>query len=106
MVKVSRLRVVAASVLTLALVACGPGAATSGTQPARGADAPARPASAPAAQDAAPQDTAPNAALQALIDGARREGQLVLIGGDGTFGGPEAIRRLADGYNRLYGLNV
>src|SRR5262249_48246598 len=42
----------------------------------------------------------------AMVDAARKEGQLALIWGDGTMGGSEGIRRLADGFNRHYGLNL
>jgi ABC-type Fe3+ transport system substrate-binding protein len=91
------LRALAATFLVLALSACAPGAPARGTQSAS-APQPAAGAVARAAAQSGP--------LQDLIEGARREGQLVLIGGEGTFGGTEAIRRLADGYNRLYGLNV
>lgn len=44
--------------------------------------------------------------LQALIDGARREGSLSLVWGDGTLGGTEATPRLAESFNKRYGLNI
>ncbi|HEX6512223.1 MAG TPA: ABC transporter substrate-binding protein [Chloroflexota bacterium] len=44
--------------------------------------------------------------MQALIDGARKEGTLVVISSDETIGGPEAIRQFQAGFNKLYGLNV
>jgi ABC-type Fe3+ transport system substrate-binding protein len=87
----------ASGLLTFALVACGPGSVPRSAPAAASAPAPPGPPE--------PAGGRP-AALEAVIEGARREGQLVLIGGDGTFGGPEAIQRLAEGYNRLYGLNV
>ncbi|HLH25803.1 MAG TPA: ABC transporter substrate-binding protein [Chloroflexota bacterium] len=71
--------------------------------------------SAPASRPAAPSASsaaAPAAAatvpapLQALIDGARQEGQLTLVWGENTAGGAEGARRWADGFNRRYGLNV
>src|SRR5262249_48105010 len=43
---------------------------------------------------------------QAMIEAARKEGQLTLIWGEGTMGGSEGVRRLAAGYNKHYGLNV
>ncbi|HEY7067616.1 MAG TPA: ABC transporter substrate-binding protein [Chloroflexota bacterium] len=45
-------------------------------------------------------------ALQAVIDGARQEGQLTLIWGEGTMGGTDGVRRIAEGLNREYGLNL
>jgi iron(III) transport system substrate-binding protein len=41
-----------------------------------------------------------------MIDAARAEGQLSLIWGEGTLGGSEGVRRLAEGFNRSYDLNV
>jgi ABC-type Fe3+ transport system substrate-binding protein len=79
------------------LVACGPSASAPAPQPAA---APAAPAGAPA------QAPATSPALQALIDGARREGQLNLVWGDSSIGGEEGIRRMAQGFNKRYGLNV
>jgi iron(III) transport system substrate-binding protein len=57
---------------------------------------------------AAAQGAAPIAdpRLQPLIEGARREGSLSLIWGDGTMGGSDGIRRLAEGFNKYYGLNL
>jgi iron(III) transport system substrate-binding protein len=85
--------------LLLALAACAPGAAPSA--PA----APAAPASGPPA--AAPgQPPAAAGSLQALVEAARAEGSLSLIWGEGTLGGAEGTRRLAEGFNRHYGLNL
>jgi iron(III) transport system substrate-binding protein len=71
----------------------------------RGADAgaasAARAPAAPAATPAPGQDT-----LQALVDGARKEGALSFVWGEGTVGGSDGVRRLAEGFNRTYGLNV
>jgi ABC-type Fe3+ transport system substrate-binding protein len=54
------------------------------------------------AQTAAPQaDT-----LQGLIDAARQEGQLNLVWAPGLLGDSENIRRLAEGFNKHYGLNL
>ncbi|HZS00908.1 MAG TPA: ABC transporter substrate-binding protein [Chloroflexota bacterium] len=87
------------------LAACG--------APASGPAAPARSsAEAPAANTGAAggagASAAPTAAgpLQALIDGARQEGQLTLIWGENTAGGEVGARRWAEGFNRAYGLNV
>src|SRR5262249_30725325 len=44
--------------------------------------------------------------LQALIEGARQEGQLSLVWGAGTMGGREGVARISEGFNRAYGLNV
>jgi ABC-type Fe3+ transport system substrate-binding protein len=46
------------------------------------------------------------APLQALIDGARQEGQLSLVWGEGTLGGSEGVARLVEGFNRTYGLTL
>jgi iron(III) transport system substrate-binding protein len=50
--------------------------------------------------------TAASGPLQALIDGARQEGQLTLIWGENTAGGEVGARKWADGFNKMYGLNV
>jgi iron(III) transport system substrate-binding protein len=97
-------RLRAAHLLLLAtLAACAPAASTprapsgsaSGAAPAAGS----APAAAPAAAQFSP-------ALQAIVDGARQEGQLTLIWGEGTMGGSEGARRIAEGLNRTYGLNL
>ncbi len=88
----------------LLLVACAP--AAGGGAPA------ARPASAPPAAESAAggasavSQPARSPALQALIDGARREGALSLVWGEGTIGGTEGVQKLAEGFNRYYGLNL
>jgi len=82
----------------LALVACGPGAGSGRTVAPPPAPAGGN-AAAPAAASASP-------ALQGLIEGARREGQLNLVWGETTAGGTDGIPRMAEGFNRLYGLNV
>ncbi|HLY65265.1 MAG TPA: ABC transporter substrate-binding protein, partial [Chloroflexota bacterium] len=67
------------------------------------------PASAPSAQPgaaSAPASAAANTELQTIIDGARKEGQLSLVFGEGTMGGTEAINQLAVGFNKAYGLNL
>jgi iron(III) transport system substrate-binding protein len=70
------------------------------------------PPAAPRAADAGATGAAPaqatqpqlNPQLQAIVDGARKEGELTLLwsGVDQ----PEEIRRLAEGFNRTYGLDV
>jgi ABC-type Fe3+ transport system substrate-binding protein len=70
------------------------------------ASAPAAPAKSSAAAPAAPAAPAASGPLLALIDGARQEGQLTLIWGENTAGGEVGARRWAEGFNRLYGLNV
>jgi iron(III) transport system substrate-binding protein len=62
-------------------------------------------AAAPAVAADAPATQAP-AGLQSLIDAARQEGQLSLIWGEGTMGGSDGVRKLAEGFNRAYGLNL
>lgn len=66
--------------------------------------APARPPSeiAPAATE--PSMVPPE--LQAIVEGARQEGQLTLIWGEGTLGGTQGVQRIAEGLNRRYGLNL
>jgi ABC-type Fe3+ transport system substrate-binding protein len=74
--------------------------------------APQRPAAAPAPAPAAsqPPGAAPAPALspdlQRLVDGARGEGSLVLSWGPNSIGGDAAVRRWAEGFNKLYGLNL
>ena len=41
-----------------------------------------------------------NPELQSLVGAARAEGQLQLVWGEGTVGGPEGSGRLASGFNR------
>src|SRR5688500_2361536 len=82
------------------LIGCGPSASAPAPKQAAAPAAPAAPAAAPA------QTTAASPALQALIDGARREGQLNLVWGDSSIGGEEGIRRMVQGFNQAYGLNV
>jgi ABC-type Fe3+ transport system substrate-binding protein len=63
---------------------------------------------APAASSAAgakPSGAEP-AAEQAIVDGARKEGQLTLVWGDGAMGGDAGAKLLADGLNKRYGLNL
>jgi iron(III) transport system substrate-binding protein len=76
-------------------VGCGPGAA-----PAPASKLP--PASAPASV-AAP---GPPDRLQALVEAARQEGELTLVWGDAVLGGTHGVPRLAERFNRHYGLNV
>src|SRR5262245_15904667 len=88
--RAARLRITTSIFVVLAALACAP--------------APARPAAPSAGGGAnAPAQTD---GLQAVIDGARQEGQLSLVWGAGTMGGREGVARLAEGYNRAYGLNV
>src|SRR5262249_33557245 len=84
------------------LVAGAPAASTPSPQPQAAAQgAPAQPAAAAPAGA-----TAPSGTLQTLTEGARHEGQLDLIWGESSIGGTAGVRRLADGFNRAYGLNV
>src|SRR5690242_10363790 len=43
---------------------------------------------------------------QAIVAGARKEGQLTLVWGDGAMGGDAGAKLLADGLNKRYGLNL
>jgi ABC-type Fe3+ transport system substrate-binding protein len=95
-----------AALVALTALACAPAAG----QPASRADAPAAsvPAGGPAASaPAGAQPAAPPAApLQAVIDAARAEGELRLVWSEGSMGGSDGMRRLADGLNKAYGLNL
>jgi ABC-type Fe3+ transport system substrate-binding protein len=44
--------------------------------------------------------------LSVLVEAARREGALDLVWGDSVLGGREGVSRLAEGFNRHYGLNL
>jgi iron(III) transport system substrate-binding protein len=44
--------------------------------------------------------------LKALVEDARKEGQLALVWGNNTAGGAEAAQQWIEGFNKLYGLNV
>jgi iron(III) transport system substrate-binding protein len=80
--------------ITVLLSACAP-AAGSSPSPARGE---------PAA--AAAPSAAPAGALAEMVAAARQEGQLTLVYSQNTTGGAEAVPRLADGFNRHYGLQL
>ncbi|HLH22171.1 MAG TPA: ABC transporter substrate-binding protein [Chloroflexota bacterium] len=90
------LRGTAGVLAVLVVAACASGPAASPAPPAASAPAVASAATAPAQSDA----------LQAMVEAARKEGQLSLVWGEGTMGGNEGVRRLAEGYNKYYGLNV
>jgi ABC-type Fe3+ transport system substrate-binding protein len=72
-----------------------PSAKPSGAVPSGGAAAPQ-----------AASQPAPSEAMAKLIEGARQEGELVLMWGPDTNGGPEGARRLGEGFNKAYGLNL
>jgi hypothetical protein len=74
------------------LTACGPSGGSGGSQ-ARGSGA------APAPQAAARAGPAASPELQALIDSARQEATLSLVWGEGTVGGTQGTKRLAEGFN-------
>ncbi|HEX6513163.1 MAG TPA: ABC transporter substrate-binding protein, partial [Chloroflexota bacterium] len=78
-------RLTPASALLILLAACGGSGA--GILPASGQDG-------------------RSTGLQAIVDGARKEGQLQLIWGEGAVGGAEGARQLADGLNKRFGLNL
>jgi iron(III) transport system substrate-binding protein len=83
------------------LAQTGCAAATSGPRAAQNGAATQAGSASPA-----PGTPTRSPALQALIDGARQEGQLVLIWGENTAGGPDGVRRWVEGLNKLYGLNL
>ena len=87
------LNVAAGTLVLLTALACAPAAP---------------PAAPPAAQPAGGQGavSAQSDRLRALIESARQEGELSLSWGDGIIGGSEGISRLAEGFNRAYGLNL
>ncbi|HZR98893.1 MAG TPA: ABC transporter substrate-binding protein [Chloroflexota bacterium] len=84
--------------------ACGPAAGAPAGVRGGEAGGAAGAASAPAG-GAAPASAAPSG-LQALVEGARKEGALSFVWGEGTVGGSDGVRRLAEGFNRYYGLNL
>ena len=93
---------VGAITLVLLVVACAP-AAPAPTAP--------RPAASPATPEAAPgtmwqEATRPAVEQQELVDAARREGQLTFVWGATTMGGRDGLRRLAEGFNKHYGLSL
>ena len=96
--------VVGSLALLVTLVACGSPAPSGSGAAKPGAAAGSGSAAAPASGGAAPAAVSP--ALQAIIDGARQEGQLTLVWGEGTVGGVSGAQRIADGLNRRYGLNL
>ncbi len=66
-------------------------------------------AAAPATKPAAGQASTPAGAssgLQAIIDGARKEGTLTLTYGEGTLGGGEGAKRFIAMVNKAYGLDL
>src|SRR5207237_4997434 len=83
----------ARALVTRVAAGCAAGPATSPAPPA-------------ASATGAPAPPAQGDALQVMVEAARKEGQLTLIWGGGTMGGSEGVRRLAEGYNKHYGLNV
>ena len=50
------------------------------------------------------QASADNPQLKAIINGARQEGQLSIVTGEGTLGNP--LTALIDGFNKYYGLHL
>ena len=66
-----------------------------------------QPTTPPPATSASPSGGASGAdTLQALVDGARKEGQLTLVWGEGLLGGSPGIPKIAAGFNKHYGLNI
>lgn len=83
--------------LALTLAACGGSAPAASSRP---------PASASAAAARSAGSSQASGELQTLVDGAKKEGSLLLSYGGSTFGGNEGIQQLAAGFNKAYGLNI
>jgi ABC-type Fe3+ transport system substrate-binding protein len=83
------------------LLSCALGLAACG-----GGNSAAPPAGSAGSSQAASSAGGAPSQLQAIIDGAAKEGQLNFVWGEGTEGGSEGIQKLAAGFNRAYGLNV
>jgi len=94
----------------IVLAACGGSAAAPAASPAASTAAQSTPPSAAGSgAGTAPGQAASGAvdpAMQQLIDGARKEGQLDLVWGYGTVGDSTGVGPFADGFNKAYGLNV
>jgi ABC-type Fe3+ transport system substrate-binding protein len=93
------------------IVAVALAALAAGCAPAAPAPAAPRPAAGPTPPEAGPatvwqEATRPAVEQQALVDAARREGQLTFVWGATTMGGREGLRRLAEGFNRQYSLSL
>jgi iron(III) transport system substrate-binding protein len=98
-------RLCIASIGLVALVACGPSAAapSAARPPANAAGAPtAPPVGLPSSSGESP--AVPSADLQAVVDGARQEGQLTLAWD--SIAESDVRQRLAAGFNKAYGLNL
>jgi iron(III) transport system substrate-binding protein len=93
--RIIRIGKLASALLLLAVAACTPAPAS-----------PAPPAASGAAPAAAAPAAAPSDAVQRLVDGARQEGEFVLVWGDNTMGGSDGAQRLATAFNNRYGLNL
>lgn len=83
------------ALISAVLAACG------GSSPA----APS-PAASPAQTAAAKAPASGSGALSAIVDGARKEGQLILVWGGGAVGAAEGAKLLGQGLNKRYGLNL
>ncbi|HEY1504481.1 MAG TPA: extracellular solute-binding protein [Stellaceae bacterium] len=57
-----------------------------------------------AALGSAPAKADPAPTLQSIVDGARQEGQLSIVTGEGTLGNP--MTALIDGFNKYYGFTL
>jgi len=91
----------------IVLAACGGNAAGPAGSPAASTAAASTPPG--SAASAAPGQAASGAAgpaMQQLIDGAKKEGQLDLVWGYGNIGDSTGVGPFADGFNKTYGLNV
>lgn len=100
------LRLTVLAIATLVLAACAPAAGTPTAPPESGQ----KPAPPQAQQKAEPQAEVKASAkadkLAALVEAARKEGELVLVGHGSAVGSDEALQRWVDGFNKLYGLNI
>ncbi|HLG69358.1 MAG TPA: extracellular solute-binding protein [Chloroflexota bacterium] len=66
----------------------------------------AAPASSPPASAGGAASAQPAGDLQAIVDGARKEGALTLTYGEGTLGGNEGAQKIGAALNKQYGLNL
>ncbi len=97
------------------LAACGgaaqPAASTAPSAAASQPSSQAKPAASPASSagpraSSAAASSSASASLQALIDGARKEGKLTLEYDENSGGGSAAIKQWTPTFNALYGLNI
>src|SRR5579883_3456348 len=100
------------TISAFAFILAGCGAASSPAVPAgsstrTGSAGASNAASASVAAAGKPaSSSASSGGLQAMVDGARKEGALNLVWGEGTEGGSKGIEQIAAGFNKAYGLDL